>query len=178
MASSRDTGVSRSRDPIAFFAGAPSTVFCMSLLRPEIGLRIFVHAIRCQQLGYRPPAQFAVLVVGFRYGGIWPFEFIAEYHVMRAVAGVAGTISVIEVLERAEQPRVRERSVVIRFALNQAGEGFREPLVFHDHTAGDEVAALCRLIVAQAEQHFSRPLRMIRSMATSGVRRATVPRSA
>jgi len=85
--------------------GCAGTVFCMSLLRPEIGLRVFVHAIRCQQLGHRPPAQFAVLVVGFRYGSIWAFEFIAEYHVMRAVACVAGTISVIEVLERAEPAR-------------------------------------------------------------------------
>jgi hypothetical protein len=33
-----------------------------------------------------------------------------------------------------------------------------KPLVFQDHTAGDEVAALCRLIVAQAEQHFVTPI--------------------
>ena len=74
---------------------------------------------------------------------------------MRAVASLPRSIIVIEVLEHAEQPRVFELGRAAGFVLHDPGGGFRKPLVFCDHSAGNEVTVFGRLVGAQAEQHFA-----------------------
>ena len=82
---------------------------------------------------------------------------------MRAVASLPRSIIVIEVLEHAEQPRVFELGCAAGFVLHDPGGGFRKPLVFCDHSAGNEVTVFGRLVGAQAEQHFATPSRMTAS---------------
>jgi len=98
----------------------------------------------------RPPAQFAVLIVGFRLGRTAWLEFVAEHHVMRAVVVRTETIVLVKMLECAQEPRIVDAGGIIRFGFEKARECIGKALVFENHPAGNKIPVPGRFVVAQA----------------------------
>src|SRR4029077_13060441 len=88
-----------------------------------------------------------MLVVGPRHCCGRPSKFIAEHDVMGAISAVAGTVVVVEMLVHADQPGIVEARGVIGLLLDEPSERLGQPLVLQNHAAGNEIAALGRLVL-------------------------------